>query len=88
MHVALKVLVGGLALTGGTLIATVIASRFITIAVYSPWAPEEDIVQIPGKTIWKLAMKGGGKTKAKKARAIPFPLGLRVSVWKKRQAIF
>jgi hypothetical protein len=82
-----KMLVGGLAIIGGAMVASVIASRFITVALYSPYMPQYDLIAVNGATIWKLLAQGGGETPPKSAGGMPFPLGIRVYWFQKKPSI-
>jgi hypothetical protein len=87
MDLAGKVLVGALAVVGGAVVGSVIASRFITVALYSPYLPQYDIIAINGRTLWGLIARGGGESPPEMGQGLPFPIGLRVYWFKKKPSI-
>lgn len=87
MNPLAKVLIGGLAVVGGAVVGAVIASRFITVAVYSPYMPQFDLIAVNGRTLWSLIAKGGGETPPKAKQGMPFPLGIRVYWFDKKPSI-
>jgi hypothetical protein len=87
MNLAGKVLVGSLAALGALVVGSVVASRFLTVAVYSPYLPQYDLLAVNGRTIWSLMARGGGDTPPKAAGGMPFPIGLRVYWFEKKPSI-
>ena len=72
-----KIIVGGLAVLGGALLLGVALAPAMSLSLYSPYMPKQDLMKVRGSTLLKLIAHGGGETPPTTSSGMPFPIALR-----------
>jgi hypothetical protein len=76
-----KTIVGSLAVLGGVVVLGTLFAPAVSIALYSPYMPKQDLLKVRGSTLLKLLTQGGGSTQPQSTSGMPFPIGIRVRLF-------
>ena len=86
MKNAYKYILGSVAIFGGSIIAAVILSKYLTIGVYTPLVPQNDLISIRGDELLRMAMSRESAATKQSPDSL-FPIAVRVRWFVKDKSI-